>query len=131
MDEEEVIRGFGAYYDATCFASGTAAGLWNTINCCRTCVWSNTAVAQFMADDLRACPSCVRQYYETAFSRANVNLTRAIVPLTTYLNPEKCPFANYGWLYNAVNDRCYYKSSGERGISAGIADATNRCFVSL
>jgi hypothetical protein len=72
----------------------------------------------------------VQQYYEAAFTLANANLTQALVPLTTYLQPEKCPFGNYGWLYNPVNDRCYYKSSGERGISTGILDAIDRCLVS-
>ncbi|KAF6249634.1 hypothetical protein COO60DRAFT_1466015 [Scenedesmus sp. NREL 46B-D3] len=76
-----------------------------------------------------ACPPCVRQHYEAAFSLANVSLAQALVPVTAYLNPAKCPFSPSGWLYNPANDRCYYKSSYDRGISAGITDAINRCFT--
>jgi hypothetical protein len=123
MSEEEVIRGFGAFYDAPC---ATAAGAWNGINCCRTCIWHNTSIAQFATDELLACPPCVQQYYETAFRLANATLD--VVPLTAYLN--KCPFSASGWLYNPVNDRCYYKSSGRRAISGGYDNAITRCFVS-
>ncbi|WIA32781.1 hypothetical protein OEZ86_005965 [Tetradesmus obliquus] len=122
MAEEEVIRGFGAYYDSTC---ASAAGDWGGVNCCRTCIWHNTSVAQFASDDLLACPPCVRQYYEAAFRLANASLN--VVPLTAYLNPQKCPFGANGWLYNPANDRCYYKSSGRRGISSGFDNAVMRC----
>ncbi|WIA12618.1 hypothetical protein OEZ85_006275 [Tetradesmus obliquus] len=122
MAEEEVIRGFGTFYDSTC---ASAAGDWGGVNCCRTCIWHNTSVAQFASDDLPACPPCVRQYYEAAFRLANASLN--VVPLIAYLNPEKCPFGANGWLYNPANDRCYYKSSGRRGISSGFDNAVMRC----
>lgn len=125
MAEEEVIRGFGTFYDSTC---ASAAGDWGGVNCCRTCIWHNTSVAQFASDDLPACPPCVRQYYEAAFRLANASLN--VVPLIAYLNPEKCPFGANGWLYNPANDRCYYKSSGRRGISSGFDNAVMRCNVS-
>ncbi|KAF6260836.1 hypothetical protein COO60DRAFT_1459418 [Scenedesmus sp. NREL 46B-D3] len=72
---------------------------------------------------------CPALHYEAAFSLANVSLAQALVPVTTYLNPAKCPFSPSGWLYNPANNRCYYKSSYDRGISAGITDAINRCFT--
>jgi hypothetical protein len=125
VSEEEVIRGWGAFYDPTC---PTRSGAWNGINCCRTCIWHNTSVAQFNSDELPACPPCVRQYYEESFRLAGANLD--VIPLTAYLNPEKCPFGANGWLHNPVNDRCYYKSSGVRGLSFGLDNAITRCFVS-
>ena len=137
MSDAEITRGVGAYYNSACtnvagswapyseYATSTAA-----MSCCRTCVYNrNQTVMSWMpSSELPDCPSCVSDYYTSLGYGAPG--PKAFVSNVGIVNTPACPgpTATSGeWLYNSANEKCYYKSSFQYGISGGQADAESKC----